>query len=87
MRGWKAQQLAERRRARLVHGGAHGHLDSFQIEAARPAAGVEDDTQQLVYFAGDFFLDRFGRFFSWAPSASSSTGRKRQIPAFTSTNS
>jgi hypothetical protein len=86
-RRWEAQQFPERRRARLVHCGAHGHLDGLQIEAARLAEGAEDDAQQLVYFAGDFLLDRFGRFFSWASSSSASTGRKRQILAFTSTNS
>jgi hypothetical protein len=69
-----------------VHGGTHGHLDGLQIEAARLAAGVEDDAQQLVYFAGDFLLDRFGRFFSWASSSCSSTGRKRQTDRLTSTS-
>jgi len=27
------------------------------------AAGAETTPQQAVYFAGDFLLDRFGRFF------------------------
>jgi hypothetical protein len=69
-----------------VHGRAHGHLDGLQIEAARLAAGAEDDAQQAVYFAGDFLLDRFGRFFSWASNAGSSTGRKRQTARLTSTS-
>jgi hypothetical protein len=86
-RGRETEQFTERRRARPVHGGTHGHLDGLQIEIAGLAAGGEDEAQQSVYFAGDFLLDRFGRFFSWASSASSSTGRKRQIVEFTSTNS
>src|SRR5437016_7547415 len=44
---------------------AHCHLHRFQIETARLAAIVEDDPQQLVYFAGDFLTDRFGLFFLW----------------------
>jgi hypothetical protein len=41
----------------------------------------------MVYFARDLLTDCFGRFFSWALSDSSSTGRKRQMRKFTSTNS
>ena len=40
--------------------------------------------QQLVYFARDFLLDGFGRFFSWADGAVSPTGRNSQICSLTS---
>jgi hypothetical protein len=69
-----------------MHGRAHRHLDGFQIETARLAATIEDDAQQLVYFARDFLADRFGRFFSCGVRVSS-TGRARQILSFTSSNS
>jgi hypothetical protein len=42
------------------------------------ADASEDGTQQLRYFARDFLLDRFRRFFSSGESASS-TDRARQI--------
>jgi hypothetical protein len=67
-----------------MHGRANRHLDGFQIEMLCFAAGAEDDAQQLVYFAGDFLLDRFGRFFSWADGGVSSTGRNWQICSLTS---
>jgi hypothetical protein len=67
-----------------MHGRAHRHLDGFQIEMSRFAAGAEDDAQQLLYFARDFLLDRFSRFFSWADGEVSSTGRNAQICSLTS---
>jgi hypothetical protein len=67
-----------------MHGRAHRHFDGFQIQMARLPAGVEDDAQQLVYFAREFLLNRFGRFFSWADSAGASTGRNPQISSLTS---
>src|ERR1035437_6757566 len=70
-----------------MQGRTHGHLDGFQIETATLAAVVEDDAQELIYFARDFLLDRFGRFFSCGDSASGSGGRSWQICALTSTNS
>jgi hypothetical protein len=52
------------------------------------AAILEDDPQQLRYFARDFLADRFGCFFSWAVRPSgSAVGRKRQIFWFTWMNS
>jgi len=68
-----------------VHGRAHRHLDSLQIEAARFAAGAKDNAQELIYVARDFLEDRFGRFFSSSVCSVSSTGRKRQIFRLTST--
>jgi len=70
-----------------MHGRAHRHLDGFQIDTARLATTIEDDAQQLVYFARDFLPDRGRRFFSWVEVEASSIGRSRQIFSFTSTNS
>jgi len=70
----------------LMHGRAHRHLDGFEIEMSGFAAGREDDAQPLVYFARDFLLDRFGRFFSWADGEVSCTGRNSQICSLTSTS-
>ena len=78
------QQFAQRGCSGLVHGRAHRHLDGFQIQMPRLAAAAEDDAQELVYFARDFLLDRFGRFFSWADGEFSSTGRSWQICSLTS---
>jgi len=39
---------------------------SLQIQAPRFTTTVEDDTQQLIYFARDFLADRVGRFFPLA---------------------
>jgi len=69
-----------------MHGRAHRHLDGFQIETAALAAILKDDAQQLFYFARDFLLDRGRRFFSWADSRFSSTGRNPQICSLTSTS-
>src|ERR1035438_384439 len=68
-----------------MHGGADGCLDTFQIELASGLAVAENDAQQLLYFAGDFLLDRLCRFFSWADCSACSTGRRRQIFRLTST--
>jgi hypothetical protein len=78
------QQFGQGGGARPVHSGAHGHLDRFQIHTTRGAAILEDHPQQLVYFTFDFLADRFGRFFSWADSRPSSTGRNSQICSLTS---
>jgi hypothetical protein len=67
-----------------MHGRAHSHFNGFQIQTPRFAAILEDDAQQLVYFARDFLLDRFGGFFSWADGGVSSTGRNLQICSLTS---
>jgi hypothetical protein len=68
-----------------VHGGAECHFHRFQVGAAGPLALGENSTQQRCYFAREFGLDRFGRFFSCGVSASS-TGRKAQISSLTSTS-
>ena len=81
------QQLVERRSAGMVHGRTHRHLGSLQIETARLAALLEDDAQELIYFARDLLADRFRRFFSCGVEVVSSTGRKRQTCSLTSTNS
>ena len=83
-RGWELQELGQRCGSGVMHGGTHRHLDGFQIQTASLAATMEDDAQQLVYFARHFLADRFGRFFSWADSAGPSTGRNRQISSLTS---
>jgi hypothetical protein len=70
----------------VVHGRAHSHLDGLQIQVPRLTATAKDDAQQLVYFARDFLLDRFSRFFSWVVGEISSTGRNSQICSLTSNN-
>ena len=68
----------------LMHGRTHRHLQGFQIQTSRLAAGTESDAQQLFYFARDFLLDGFRRFFSRADGAVTSTGRNAQICSLTS---
>jgi hypothetical protein len=80
------QQFGQRRGPRLMHRRTHSHFDGFQIQTPRLAPTAEDDAQQLVYFARDFLMDRFGRFFSSCERVSA-TGRARQIFSFTSSNS
>ena len=81
---WKFQQFGQCSGTCLMHRRTHRHLDGLQIELLCLAVGGEDDAQQLIYFAGDFLLDRFRRFFSWANGWGSSRGRNRQTPSFTS---
>jgi hypothetical protein len=69
-----------------VHGSTSSRFDGFQIEAAGVAQFGEDHVQQLVYFAGDLLMNRFGRFFSCGVRLSS-TGRNRQIFSLTSMKS
>ncbi len=45
------QEFGQRCCIGLMQGRAHRHVDGFQIETPRFAAGVDDDAQQLVYFA------------------------------------
>ena len=85
-RGFQLQQFRQSSCARFMHDRAHGQLDSFQIQTARLAPIVEDNAQQLLYFARDLLADRFGRFFSCG-DRESSTGRARQILSFTSSSS
>jgi hypothetical protein len=82
-----SQQLRQRGSPGLVHGGSQGGLDRFQIERDTIAALLKNNPQEAVYFAGNFLLDGLRRFFSWAVCSVCSTGRKRQIFRFTSTNS
>jgi len=58
--------------------GAQCHFHRFQVDLAVLLALGEDAVQKAAYFARDFGLDRFGRFFSSGVSVSS-TGRARQI--------
>jgi hypothetical protein len=67
-----------------VQGGTHGHLDGLQIQSPSSSAAIEDDAQQLVYFARDFVTDRFRRFFSSGKNTSGSDGRNWQICVLTS---
>ena len=85
-RGGELKQLAQGGSARPVQGGTHGHLNGFQVEAPRPAPLLENDPQELIYFARDLLPDRFRRFFSCPLNSSSpSTGRNWQIFSLTST--
>ena len=70
-----------------MHRRTNGCLDALKVEAARRLAIAENDAQGLLYFAGDFFLDRFDRFFPWSLWPVCSTGRKRQIFRLTLTRS
>ena len=81
-----SQQLGQRASPGLMHGGSQSALDGFQVESAVVAALLKNHAQESVYFAGDFVLDRFGRFFSWADGRVSSTGRNSQICSLTSSN-
>src|ERR1019366_5016381 len=81
------QQFAQRGCSGVVHGRAHRHLDGLQIQVPRLTATAKDDAQQLVYFACNFLLDRFSRFFSSGESTTGSDGRSGQICALTSISS
>ena len=48
---------------------------------------AEQQRQQMFYFAGNFLLDRFRRFFSWGVASASALGRNRQRVLLTSTKS
>jgi hypothetical protein len=80
------QELVERGRSGRMNGRTHRHLDGFQIQAVGVAPALEDNQQQLVYFARDLPADRFPRFFSCGDSESSAMGRARQIFSLTSSN-
>ena len=81
----RGQQLAEHGGPGTMHRGPRSRLDGFEVEGAAAAPAAEDHLEQLIYFLGDFLLDRFGRFFSWAVSVSS-TGRAWQIFSLTSSS-
>ncbi len=82
----KLQQLRQGCGPGLMHRGTDRRLDTLQIESASRLAVAKNDVKHLLYFAGDFFPDRFGSSFSWADGAVSATGRSSQIRVLTSTN-
>jgi hypothetical protein len=69
-----------------MHRRADDGFDGFEVEPTGLAAILKDRVQQPVYFAGNFPLDRFGRFFSCGCGVVSSSGRRRQICVLISTN-
>ena len=79
-----SEQLGQRASPRLMHSGSQRAFDRFQVESAVIVALLKNQTQKPVYFAGDFLLDGFGRFSSWAEGRVSSTGRNWQICSLTS---
>ena len=81
------QQLCQRGSPGQQQGRSQTHLDSFQIELALLVSLVNHRPQEAFYFAREFLMDRLRRFFSWTVCTGCSTGRKRQIFRFTSTNS
>jgi len=85
-RGGKLQQLGQCGGSGPMQGRTHRHFGGFQIQMACFAAALEQDAEQLVYFARDLLVDRRGRFFSSGERVSS-TGRARQILSLTSSNS
>ena len=76
--------MAQGGSARLMHGGPHRHLDRFQVELSGFALVLKDDPEQVVYFALDFLLDHFGRFFFCTDTASA-IGRTAQSCSLTNT--
>ena len=63
IRRFELQQLRQGPGPSPMHHGTDHSLDTLQIELAGCLAVAENDAQQLIYFAGDFLLDRFSRFF------------------------
>ena len=64
IRRFELQQLRQGTGPGAMHGGTDHGLDTLQIELAACPAVAENDAKQLIYFAGDFFSDRLGSFFS-----------------------
>jgi hypothetical protein len=60
---FELQQLRQGTGPGVMHRGTDRRLDALLIEPASRFAVAENDAQQLLYFAGDFLLDRFGLFF------------------------
>ena len=58
------QQFREGGSPGPVHRRADEGFDGFEVQAAGLAAILKDGVQKPVYFAGNFLLDRFSRFFS-----------------------
>ena len=76
------QQFTQGYSPRLMHSRPQGHFYGFQIQPAILALVLPDHCQQTVYFARDFLLDSFRRFFSCGVKASS-RGRNWQIFSLT----
>lgn len=73
------QKFRQRDGSSLMHRRADDGFDGLQVKVTGLTTILKDDAKQPVYFAGNFLLDRFSRFFSWDNGAASSTGRRRQI--------
>lgn len=58
------EQVRHHSRTGAMYGGARSSLDCLQVHAAGLPQTREDDLQQSLYLAGNFFLDGFDRFFS-----------------------
>ena len=80
------QQLRQGSGAGMMQGGTDRCLGTLQIKPAGRLAVPENDAKQLLYFVGDFFVDRFSRFFSSADGSVSVTGRRSQIRSLTSSS-
>ena len=86
IRLFEFQQLRQGRGPGMMQSGTDRCLDALQIDSAGRSAVAENGAKQLLYFAGDFLLDDFRRFFSWPDGMASATGRSTQIWVLTSTN-
>jgi hypothetical protein len=86
IRLFELQQLGQSHGPGLMHRSTDCSLDTLEIESASRLAVAQNDAQQLFYVAGEFFLNRFVRFFSWADGLASVIGRSSQICVLTSTN-
>jgi hypothetical protein len=86
-RGGELQQLGQHSRSGVVHGRAYDHLHGLHLATPSLAKATTENAQQLVYFARDFLLDCFIRFFSSGESTSGSDGRIWQICALISISS
>ena len=60
------QQLAQRDRSGLVHGGPHDHLHRFQIQPTGLVLFLKYQPEECAYFPLDFLADGFRSFFSAA---------------------
>src|SRR5271155_4648127 len=85
----KLQQFGESGSCDPMHSRARHHFDGLQIQNSGLATASEEHVQPLVYFAGDFLMDRNSRFFSSCVHvlSSDSTGRCRQIFSLTAISS
>ena len=60
---FELQQLRRGSGPGLMHRGTDRCLDTLQVESAGRFAVAENDAKQVLYFAGDFLLNDFRRFF------------------------